>query len=140
MLERDRQKAQLRQWMGERQAEEEAEGLFRIVRDKVQRFMTRIPEGAGVDPTPMNWIINTRTYGKQIRYTTPQPKGSIGVETRSFTVRSGSRWGDIRYVAQFNNRGATDIGAVGNRKDRAETDTGAVGSRRYQGRRRRGGR
>ncbi|RKK19860.1 hypothetical protein BFJ65_g6572 [Fusarium oxysporum f. sp. cepae] len=71
MLERDRQKAQLRQWMGERQAEEEAEGLFRIVRDKVQRFMTRIPEGAGVDPTPMNWIINTRTYGKQIRYTTP---------------------------------------------------------------------
>ncbi|KAF6515030.1 hypothetical protein HZS61_016928 [Fusarium oxysporum f. sp. conglutinans] len=45
MLERDRQKAQLRQWMGERQAEEEAEGLFRIVRDKVQRFMTRIPEG-----------------------------------------------------------------------------------------------
>jgi len=57
--------------MGERQAEEEAEGLFCIVRDKVQRFMTRIPEGAGVDLMLMNWIINTRTYGKQIRYITP---------------------------------------------------------------------
>ncbi|KAG8668005.1 hypothetical protein FPOAC1_007366 [Fusarium poae] len=44
MLERQAQIDQLAQYATIRQAEEEAEGLFRIVRRKVRRFMIRIPE------------------------------------------------------------------------------------------------
>jgi hypothetical protein len=45
--------------------------LFRIVRRKVRRFITRISGEEDVEPTPMNWIINTRTYGMRIQYMTP---------------------------------------------------------------------
>ncbi|KAL3587360.1 hypothetical protein FPOAC2_13255 [Fusarium poae] len=71
MLERQAQIDQLAQYATIRQAEEEAEGLFRIVRRKVRRFMIRIPEGEDIEPSPMNWIINTRTYGMHIRYSMP---------------------------------------------------------------------
>ncbi|KAF4473075.1 ATP-dependent DNA helicase Q1 [Fusarium albosuccineum] len=71
MLERQGQEAQLRQYMSAREADESADGLFRIVRHKVVRFMTRTSEGGGAEPTPMNWIINTRRYGMKIRFTTP---------------------------------------------------------------------
>ncbi|GKU13616.1 unnamed protein product [Fusarium langsethiae] len=71
ILERQGQVRQLRQWGSKQQAEEDAEGLFQIVRRKVRRFMVRMPEGEDAQPSPMNWIINTRTYGMRIRYTTP---------------------------------------------------------------------
>jgi hypothetical protein len=71
ILERQGQVRQLSQWGSKQQAEEDAEGLFQIVRRKVRRFMVRMPEGEDAQPLPMNWIINTRTYGMRIRYTTP---------------------------------------------------------------------
>ncbi|PON20110.1 hypothetical protein TGAM01_v211033 [Trichoderma gamsii] len=71
VLERGEEIARLRHTMSRKKAEEKATGLFRIVRQKVRRFMTRISDEADADPTPMNWIINTRTYGLKIRYTTP---------------------------------------------------------------------
>ncbi|KAH7191230.1 hypothetical protein DER44DRAFT_677843, partial [Fusarium oxysporum] len=72
ILERQGQIRHLSQWGSKQQAEEDAEGLFQIVRRKVRRFMVRLPEGEDAQPSPMNWIINTRTYGMQIRYTTPR--------------------------------------------------------------------
>ncbi|RKL22022.1 hypothetical protein BFJ72_g14786 [Fusarium proliferatum] len=71
ILERRDEVSRLWQTMSQKSAQEQATGLFRIVRRKVRRFMTRIPEGDEADPTPMNWIINTRTYGMKIRFTTP---------------------------------------------------------------------
>jgi superfamily II DNA helicase RecQ len=85
ILERHGQIAQLKPYMSVRQAEEEAIGLFRIVREKVERFMTRVP-GGPVDPTPMNWIINTRAYGMKIRYTTP---GSETIDWRGDKIIHG---------------------------------------------------
>ncbi|KJZ69027.1 hypothetical protein HIM_11586 [Hirsutella minnesotensis 3608] len=69
-----------------RTAEEATEGLFRIVRRKVRRFMTRISEEEDAEPTPMNWIINTRTYGMKIRYTTP---GSETIDWRGDQIVHG---------------------------------------------------
>ncbi|KAI8682258.1 hypothetical protein NCS56_00348100 [Fusarium sp. Ph1] len=86
ILERHGQKMQLRQYMSAREAEEQAEGLFRIVRHKVRRFITRVPEGEDTDPTPMNWIINTRTYGMRIRFTTP---GSETIDWRGDRIIHG---------------------------------------------------
>ncbi|KAK7413100.1 hypothetical protein QQX98_008048 [Neonectria punicea] len=54
ILERHGQKTQLQQYMSAREADEQAEGLFRIVRRKVRQFMMRVPEGEDIDPTPMN--------------------------------------------------------------------------------------
>lgn len=71
IVERRDQITRLRQTMSKKKAKEKAEGLFRIVRRKVRRFMTRMPGEEEADPTPMNWIINTRMYGMKIRYTTP---------------------------------------------------------------------
>ncbi|KAH8646440.1 hypothetical protein BGZ61DRAFT_501313 [Ilyonectria robusta] len=71
MLERREQIMRLQQTMSKRRAKEKADGLFRIIREKVWRFMTRMPDQKEADPTPMNWIINTRTYGMRIRFTTP---------------------------------------------------------------------
>ncbi|KAK4233553.1 hypothetical protein C8A03DRAFT_38729 [Achaetomium macrosporum] len=45
-----------------------ATGLFRIVRGKVQRFMTWVTDRT--EPTPMDWIFEARTYGMRIRFTT----------------------------------------------------------------------
>lgn len=71
MLERQDEITRLWQTMDKKQADESATGLFRIVRDKVRRFMTRISDEKDAEPTPMNWIINTRTYELKIRFMTP---------------------------------------------------------------------
>ncbi|EXA28835.1 hypothetical protein FOVG_19585 [Fusarium oxysporum f. sp. pisi HDV247] len=66
ILERSDQVGRLQQVMSEEEADEKAEGLFRIVRRKVRGFMTRTSGEEDAEPTPMNWIINTRTYGLRI--------------------------------------------------------------------------
>ena len=43
-------------------------GLFHIVRDKVQRFIT--VTSATTDPGPMDWIFEARSYGMKIQFTT----------------------------------------------------------------------
>ncbi|KAH7199038.1 uncharacterized protein B0J16DRAFT_239829, partial [Fusarium flagelliforme] len=53
------------------EAEEEATSMFRIVRKKVQRFMTVTSGNARAEPTPMDWIYEARTYGMHIRFNTP---------------------------------------------------------------------
>ncbi|KAJ4194612.1 hypothetical protein NW759_016497 [Fusarium solani] len=87
MLEREAQVTQLRQYMTARQAREEAEGLFRIVRHKMLQFMIRTPEGVAADPTPMNWILNTRAYGMHIHFTTP---GRETIDWRGDQIIHGS--------------------------------------------------
>lgn len=67
-------------------AEEEAVGLFRIVRCKVRRFMTRVSGEGDAEPTPMNWIIDIRTYGMRIRYTMP---GSETIDWRGDQIVHG---------------------------------------------------
>ena len=42
--------------------------LFQVVRTKVQRYLTTVP--ATRDPTPLDWIFDSRSYGLRIRYTT----------------------------------------------------------------------
>ena len=86
ILERQGQVQQLAQWGSKQQAEEDAEGLFQIVRRKVRRFMVRVPEGEDAQPSPMNWIVNTRTYGMRIRYTTP---GSETIDWRGDQIIHG---------------------------------------------------
>ena len=58
----------LQETMDADKAREAATGLFRIVRAKVQRFMTTVTEQT--QPGPMDWIFETRTYGMRIRFTT----------------------------------------------------------------------
>ncbi|KAL9560637.1 hypothetical protein ACKAV7_015200 [Fusarium commune] len=85
----------LQQVMSEEEADEKAEGLFRIVRRKVRGFMTRTSGEEDAEPTPMNWIINTRTYGLRIRYTTP---GSETIDWRGDQIIHGRiriRMGEI---------------------------------------------
>lgn len=72
--------------MDKQQAEESATVLFRIVRRKVRRFITRISDDANAEPTPMYWIISTRTYGLKIRYTTP---GSETIDWRGDQIVHG---------------------------------------------------
>ncbi|KAL3588248.1 hypothetical protein FPOAC2_14147 [Fusarium poae] len=55
----------------EEEAEEEAASMFRIVREKVQRFMTVTSKETYAEPTPMDWIYEARTYGMYIRFNTP---------------------------------------------------------------------
>lgn len=50
------------------EALEASTGLFRIVRSKVQRFMTTVT--VKTQPGPMDWIFESRTYGLRIRFTT----------------------------------------------------------------------
>ncbi|KAM5520395.1 hypothetical protein FOXYSP1_18819 [Fusarium oxysporum f. sp. phaseoli] len=76
----------LQQVMSEEEADEKAEGLFRIVRRKARGFMTRTSGEEDAEPTPMNWIINARTYGLQIRYTTP---GSETIDWRGDQIIHG---------------------------------------------------
>ena len=54
--------------MDESEAAEAATGLFVIVREKMRRFMTMVVEK--MDPSPMDWIFDTRSYGMRIRFTT----------------------------------------------------------------------
>ncbi|RFN42597.1 ATP-dependent dna helicase, partial [Fusarium flagelliforme] len=71
--ERKGEVARLQQEKGldEEEAEEEAPSMFRIVRDKVQRFMTVTSKETYAEPTPMDWIYEARTYGMFIRFNTP---------------------------------------------------------------------
>ncbi|KAK1621905.1 hypothetical protein BDP81DRAFT_302798, partial [Colletotrichum phormii] len=52
-------------------ADDGIESLFVYVRRMVQRFMTRTPGAPQAEPTPMDWILETRTYGMHIQYNTP---------------------------------------------------------------------
>ncbi|OBS16737.1 hypothetical protein FPOA_12677 [Fusarium poae] len=71
--ERKEEVARLQQekGLGEEEAEEEATSMFRIVREKVQRFMTVTSKETYAEPTPMDWIYEARTYGMYIRFNTP---------------------------------------------------------------------
>ena len=44
--------------------------MFKLVRQKVRRFMTRVSDRKDAEPTPMDWILDTRSYGLRIRFTT----------------------------------------------------------------------
>ncbi|KAG8664705.1 uncharacterized protein FPOAC1_013485 [Fusarium poae] len=57
--------------LDEEEAEEEAASMFRIVREKVQKFMTVTSKETYAEPTPMDWIYEARTYGMYIRFNTP---------------------------------------------------------------------
>ncbi|KAH7231834.1 uncharacterized protein BKA55DRAFT_524474, partial [Fusarium redolens] len=71
--ERQAEVARLKQdeHLDEEDAEEEATSMFRIVREKVQRFMTVTSKEAYAESTPMDWIYEARTYGMYIRFNTP---------------------------------------------------------------------
>lgn len=75
-LEREDEVAELKRTMSEEMARDEAAGMFSIVRSKVRRFMTRVSDRDTAQPTPMDWIFDTRTYGMRIQFTTPA-SGSI---------------------------------------------------------------
>jgi hypothetical protein len=57
--------------LDEDEADEEATSMFRIVREKVQKFMTVTSKEAYAEPTPMDWIYEARSYGMFIRFNTP---------------------------------------------------------------------
>lgn len=69
-LEREDEVAMtMERWsMSEDEARDEAEGIFEIVRSKVQRFMTRTTHKRNAVPMPMDWIYETQTYGRHIRF------------------------------------------------------------------------
>lgn len=73
-IEREQEVQRREQTMDQQEAEETAKGLFTIVWAKVQRFMTRVSSDIKAQPTPMSWIIDTRSYGMKVRYTTPGSK------------------------------------------------------------------
>ncbi|KFY65432.1 hypothetical protein V496_02556, partial [Pseudogymnoascus sp. VKM F-4515 (FW-2607)] len=57
------------QQMTEIEARKEATSYYRLVKESVSQFITMAHGGR--DPTPMQWIYQTRSYGFKIRYTTP---------------------------------------------------------------------
>ncbi|KDN59860.1 hypothetical protein CSUB01_11029 [Colletotrichum sublineola] len=59
--------------VGVEAAEDEVPSIFRYVRAKVQRFMTRTSGAPDAEPTPMDWILEMRTMGLKIQYDTPIP-------------------------------------------------------------------
>jgi RecQ family ATP-dependent DNA helicase len=70
-LEREDEVAEKMRTMSEEEAREAAQGMFGIIRAKVRRFMTLVSDKDGAEPTPMDWIFDTRSYGMRIRFTTP---------------------------------------------------------------------
>ncbi|KAI8676076.1 hypothetical protein NCS57_00511100 [Fusarium keratoplasticum] len=76
----------------EEEAEEEATSIFRIVRGKVQRFMTVTPKDPHAEATPMDWIYEARTYGMHIRFNTPAGGTIDGLGTASSTGGCSSAW------------------------------------------------
>ncbi|KAF4482479.1 hypothetical protein CGGC5_v008661 [Colletotrichum fructicola Nara gc5] len=72
-LERQDEVAELTATKGAEAAYEEASSVFHLVRDKVRRFMTRMPGRPDDEPRVMNWIYDARTYGMQIRFNTVAP-------------------------------------------------------------------
>jgi RecQ family ATP-dependent DNA helicase len=75
-LEREDEVEQFKSNMDEEDARDEAAGIFSIVRSKVRRFMTLVSDRDTAQPSPMDWIFDTRTYGMHIQFTTPA-SGSI---------------------------------------------------------------
>ncbi|MGC0591393.1 hypothetical protein, partial [Salmonella enterica] len=69
--QREDEVTELKKTKSEDDAREEAAAIFTIVRDKVQRFMTRTTDRRSALPTPMDWIYESRTYGMHIRFNTP---------------------------------------------------------------------
>lgn len=57
--------------LDQEEARQQAPGIFELLRPKVRRFMTRVGDEADAAPTPMDWILDTRTYGMRIRFTMP---------------------------------------------------------------------
>ncbi|KAF4480637.1 hypothetical protein CGGC5_v011645 [Colletotrichum fructicola Nara gc5] len=72
-LERQDEVAELTATKGAEAAYEEASSVFHLVRDKVRRFMTRMPGRPDDEPRAMNWIYDARTYGMHIRFNTVAP-------------------------------------------------------------------
>ncbi|KAK3935637.1 hypothetical protein QBC46DRAFT_461975 [Diplogelasinospora grovesii] len=68
VLEREDAIAKKEEIMSEEEARAAAPGLFRLVRGKVQRFMTIVTDTS--EPAPMDWMFDARTYGMRIRFTT----------------------------------------------------------------------
>lgn len=56
--------------MEERLARERVPGIFPRVRGMVRKFMCRVGDGRSEQPGPMDWILETRTYGMHIRFNT----------------------------------------------------------------------
>jgi superfamily II DNA helicase RecQ len=73
-LEQQDKIEELMKRMSEKHARARVEGMFDIVRRKVQRYMTLVTDQS--QPTPMDWIYESRSYGFKIRYTTTA-EGSI---------------------------------------------------------------
>jgi hypothetical protein len=69
-LEHEDEVAERQRAAGLEEGREQARSMFSSVRDKVRRFMTRVSDGDGAEPTPMDWILDTRTYGMRINFTT----------------------------------------------------------------------
>ncbi|KAJ0299009.1 hypothetical protein KNSL1_013682 [Colletotrichum chrysophilum] len=68
--ERRDEVARLAEDIGQDAAEDGATSLFQHVRRKVRRFMTRTSGDKDAEPTPMDWILETRTYGMHIQFNT----------------------------------------------------------------------
>jgi RecQ family ATP-dependent DNA helicase len=73
-LEQQNKIQTLARHMSEKQARARVESMFDLVRRKVQRYMTLVTDKS--QPTPIDWIFESRTYGLKIRYTTAA-EGSI---------------------------------------------------------------
>ncbi|KAL0929962.1 uncharacterized protein CTRU02_215171 [Colletotrichum truncatum] len=57
--------------MSEETADESVQGPYAYIPRMVWRFMTRTSGAPEAEPTPMDWILDTRTYGMHIQYNTP---------------------------------------------------------------------
>ena len=74
----------------EKRVRDQTEGMFDIVRRKVQRYMTLVSDQS--KPTPIDWIFESRSYGFKIRYTTAAEGvidwngDQIAYQDRKFTV------------------------------------------------------
>ncbi|KAG6260171.1 hypothetical protein E4U48_000121 [Claviceps purpurea] len=71
----EHRQADIKKMMRERDMEEclareKVKGMFKRVREMVRRFMTRVGDGRTAQPGPMDWILETRTYGMNIRFNT----------------------------------------------------------------------
>ncbi|EXL40013.1 hypothetical protein FOCG_17408 [Fusarium oxysporum f. sp. radicis-lycopersici 26381] len=74
MAEQQREDGSSDKREAQEEAEEEATSMFRIIREKVQRFMTVTSGNAKAEPTPMDWIYEAqagKTWG--IRRITDSP-------------------------------------------------------------------
>ena len=63
------------------------DGLFSVVRQKVQRFLTRVHPSTL--PTPIDWILETRAYGMKIQYDSAMP-GLINWQGSTITFRQST--------------------------------------------------